>query len=283
MTVVIDAHQHFWDAATAGEQSWRDPAHTALDRSFLPADLAPRLAAAGVHRTVLMQAADTPRENRDLARYAAQADFVAGVVAWLPLADPERAGAELDALAAADLPLCGVRCLVGTDPLAWATRPAALARFRDLAARRLCWDVVPITPAQVEAVCAVAAAVPELRIVVDHLARPPVDTGDDEPWRRAVAALAERPNVAVKLSVGVDLLSRWAAWDPAALRPYVAYALERFGPDRAMLASNWPVCLLRVDYSTCWADLAGLVAALAPDERERVVGGTAAVWYGLVP
>lgn len=283
MTVVIDAHQHFWDAASVAEQSWRDPAHTVLDRSYLPADLAPRLAAAGVDRTVLMQAADNRRENHDLARYAADAGFVAGVVAWLPLADPDRAGAELDALAGVDLPLCGVRCLIGTDPLAWATRPAALARFRDLATRGLCWDVVPVTPAQVEAVCAVASAVPELRIVVDHLARPPVDTGHDGPWRRAVDALAERPNVAVKLSVGVDLLSRWRAWDPAALRPYLAHALERFGPRRAMLASNWPVCLLRVGYATAWADLAALVAELAPDERDAVTGGTAALWYGLVP
>lgn len=277
----VDAHQHFWHADAVGGQSWRNHHHAGIARAFLPTDLAPELARAGVARTVLMQAADTDRENRDLARFAATAPFVAGVVAWLPLPDPPRAAAGLAALTGQGMPVRGVRCLVGADPMEWATTGAATRLWRRLAGRGLCWDVVPLTPEQVAAVCAVADAVPDLRIVVDHLARPPLDGGDSDRWRASVGALAGRPNLAIKLSVGVDVLTRWRAWQPAALRPYLAYALERFGPHRCMLASNWPVSLLRVDYATGWSDLRSLVADLAPAELARVSGGTAAEWYRL--
>lgn len=278
---VVDAHQHFWRAGAVDDQSWRTGDHAAIARAYLPADLAPELARAGVGRTVLMQAADTGRENRDLAGFAASAPFVAGVVAWLPLPDPPRAAADLAAVTESGMPVCGVRCLVGADPLDWATTAAAIRLWRRLAGAGLCWDVVPLTAAQVAAVCAVADAVPDLRIIVDHLARPPVDGGDRDGWRTAVDALARRPSVAVKLSVGVDVLTRWRSWQPAALRPYLGYALERFRPERCMLASNWPVSLLRVDYATGWSDLRGLVAELAPAELVRVTGGTAAAWYKL--
>jgi UDP-N-acetyl-D-mannosaminuronic acid transferase (WecB/TagA/CpsF family) len=73
---------------------------------------------------------------------------------------------------------------------------------------------------------------------------------EPEVQERAAAALRERyPGIAIKLSVGVDLLTRWRRWEPEALRPYLSFALERFGTHRAMLASNWPVSLLRRAFS----------------------------------
>ena len=244
--MIVDAHQHYGpDTPVAG--------------TFEPADLRGELRAAGVDATVLVQATDSPAENRRLAAYAAVEPTVAGVVAWLPPA-------------LAELPdAVGVRRLVGREPLDWLDP----ALFAEIAERGLAWDIVAVTAEQVRAVCALADAVPGLRIVVDHLARPPLEGGPWEPWEERVRELARRPNVAMKVSVGIDALNVWE-WDARALARPVAHALECFGPERLMLASNWPVVLLRCEYGRAWRDLAA-----ACGEDEAVLGATAVRWYRL--
>ena len=276
----VDAHHHFWRVA-AQEQAWRTAAHGAIDRDYGPGDLAPELAAAGVDASVLVQSVDEAAENDRLTAYARATPTVAGVVGWLPLREPAAARRELDR--AGNGSWRGVRCLVARDPLDWLAAPATVGLFRDLAARGLAWDVVPVTAAQVAAVLRLAGAVPELRIVVDHLARPPLDTGDRGPWERQLGALASCPGVALKVSVGIDVLTSWGRWRPEELHPYVAVAVDRFGPERLMLASNWPVVLLRAGYGQAWSDLRAAVAAagVAGDDLAQVAGGTAARWYGL--
>ncbi|MDT0446982.1 amidohydrolase family protein [Streptomyces johnsoniae] len=278
---VIDSHHHFWRVARQ-HQAWRTAEHHAIERDYDPADLRAELAAAGVDATVLVQSVDTEEENDRLAAYATRAaDYVAAVVGWLPLAAPDAARAEL---ARFTHPLLrGVRTLVARDPLDWLTAPGSLALFRDLADRGLTWDVVPLTPEQVRNITALAEAVPGLRIVVDHLARPPVETGERAPWAARLAALAAQPGVALKVSVGIDVLTAWPRWDADALLPYVAHAVEVFGPERLMLASNWPVVLLRRDYGGALADLTAVLsrAGVGKDGLAQIRGATAARWYGV--
>jgi len=277
----IDAHQHYWRMGEADQSAWRTSAHGAIARDYGPADLAPELTACGVEATVLMQSVDEAAENDRLAAYAREAPSVAAVVGWLPVQDPAAARRELDR---ADTRMWrGVRTLIGRDPLDWLAELDVVALFRDLAARHLVWDVVPITPEQVAAVLRLARAVPDLRLVVDHLARPPLDTGGWDPWARQVAEMASCDGVALKISIGVDALTAWPAWRPEVLRPYVAHALEQFGPGRLMLASNWPVVLLRATYAEAWTDLSDAVraAGAGPSDLADVAGGTASRWYRL--
>jgi L-fuconolactonase len=270
MTRVIDAHQHYWRVA---EQ--HTPVHPAVARDYEPDDLRSALREAGVDATVLVQSENDPAENRRLGAYAAATGSVAGVVGWLPLREPVAARRELAALAGIPR-LAGVRCLIGRDPLEW----LAPALFRELAEHGLVWDVVAVTAEQVEAVCGLADAVPRLRIVVDHLAAPPLAGGDWTAWGRGIGALSRRENVALKLSVGLVVLDAWDRWQAEALVPAVEQALEHFGPERVMLASNWPVILLRRSYAGAWRDLC---AAVAEEDRAAVLGGTAARWYDLGP
>jgi L-fuconolactonase len=239
--VIVDAHHHYWRSSSL---------HPALARPYEPADLPPVADA-----TVLVQCDD---DNVQLASYAAEVRTVAGVVASLD--------ASFDGIPK----LVGVRRLVGREPLDWLDA----GRFAELAARGLAWDVVVVTDAQARAVCALAEAVPELRVVVDHLARPPVEAGPFEPWASRVRALAARPNIALKVSIGIDALVAWDAWGDVSR--YVDHALECFGAPRLMLASNWPVVTLRASYSQAWDDLA---AACGHDPE--VLGGTAMRWYRL--
>ena len=278
--LVVDTHHHFW-RLDEQEQRWRGPEHEAIAADYLPADLEGELRRSGVDATVLVEAVDTAEENDRLREHARSVPFVAGLVGWLPLAEPEEARHELARSRGPELR--GVRCLVGREPLDRLEQPEAISLFRALADEGIAWDVVVVTTAQTRSVDRIARAVPALRIVVDHLARPPLDTADWQPWADHIRQLAERPNVALKLSVGVDVLTSWRAWVAAELAPYVAFAVECFGPSRLMLASNWPVVLLRQTYERAWGDLVESVklAGVAGAELDEVLGGTAMRWYAL--
>ncbi len=280
---VVDSHQHFWLRDALTDQAWRAPDdHRVLDREFRPVDLSPELTRAGVESTVLVQSVDTAEENRRLAAFSESARFVAGIVAWLPLRDATAATAELEALDAVALAR-GVRCLIGRDPLDWLGTRQSTEVLKAIASRGLSWDVVPVTEEQVFAIEAVAARLPELTVVIDHLARPPLEAGGWEPWAERVTRLGCLPNVVMKLSVGVDVLTAWRAWDVDVLAPYVRHALEQFGPARCMLASNWPVVLLKRDYVGAWRDLDAVVrdTGLGNEDLAQVRGGTTRRVYRL--
>ncbi|MFS0866073.1 amidohydrolase [Microbacterium sp. 179-B 1A2 NHS] len=279
MPRIIDAHQHYWKTA-AQDQPWREAHHDAIAHDFAPEDLLPHLSAAGIAGTVVMQSVDEPGENDRLAAYA-EDESVLGVVSWLPVRDPAAANAELARL---EIPKqVGVRCLVADDPMDWLGDEAVVELFRTIAERGLAWDVVPITQDQIRNVTRLAQAVPTLRIVVDHLGRPPIDTGGWQPWADNIAALAGSENVSVKVSVGINVLSAWEEWDADAVRPFIHHVATLFGPDRVMLASNWPVVLLRAEYATAWGDLRAVLLDEFPEPaaRDAALGGTAERVYGL--
>lgn len=276
--MIIDAHQHFWRLGEA-EQPWRRDSHHRIERDYLPADLITASAGTPVTGTVLVESVDGPAENDRLAVFAEQ-PLVVGVVAWLPLADPAAARRELARIAIPKL--AGVRCLIGADPIEWTRDPEVRQLFGELAGRGLAWDVVPVTAEQAAAVIDLAAAVPELKIVLDHLARPPIESAGWQPWADQLRRLAERPSVAVKLSIGLDALSAWDSWQTDALPRYVEWAIQCFGPERCLLASNWPVVELRAPYARAWHDLdAAAAAACDPAGLAELRGGTARRWYGL--
>jgi L-fuconolactonase len=277
----VDSHHHFWRHSEPG-RSWPGAEHEALARDFLPADMRARMAAAGVHRSVLVQSANNADDNARMLRHAADAPWVAGIVAWLPLDDPATADRMLPDLLS-EPRIRGVRTLIARDDVGWLLRPPTLRLLADLAAAGRCWDVVPVTPHHVRTVLAVAEQVPALRIVIDHLGRPPVETGGWSPWAEHIRDLAGCPGMAVKVSVGIDVLTVWPRWSADALHRYVDLVLEQFRPHRMMLASNWPVIEVLRSYEGAWRDLDERVRACGAtgEDMAQVRGGTAATWYGL--
>lgn len=140
---------------------------------------------------------------------------------------------------------------------------------------------MPIDPHQLEHVCTLAERLPELRIVLDHLGKPPLLEQGWDPWASSVARIASYPNVAAKVSAGLDIVARWERWELAEFRPYLEHALEIFGPERLMAASNWPVVLLAGDYADVWAQTRRGLEQLSAAEQQRVLSGTATEWYRL--
>ena len=285
MSLIVDAHQHFWTCGTY-QTLWMeappyagDPAFEPLRRSFAPGDLLPELEAAGIDLTVAVEAADDVEENAALLTNARAYDWIAGVVGWVPLAKPGDVERALDALTG-ERALVGVRHLINVEPDPdWIVRPEVLQGLRILSRRGLTFDYVGILPRHLEHVPLVAHRVPDLRIAIDHLAKPPIVARAWEPWSTLIARAARLPNVFAKLS-GLDAggADRWTAAD---ITPYMDRALELFGPERLMFGSDWPVANLRGGYCKVWRETNRALARLSRDERDRILGGTAIAFYRL--
>jgi L-fuconolactonase len=274
----IDAHQHFWTNAPPGHS--QQQAQSILDQKYGPEELIGQMQNVGVNGTVLIQSRNEAAENDRLTVYA-QRDFVRGVVVWLPLDHPQAAHKELDRLDA--WKLCGVRQLVADDPLEWVNREASISLFQEVARRGLVWDVVAVTPMQITNILKLATAVPDLRIVIDHLARPPLGSKGWEVWAQRIEDLARFPNIAAKVSVGFNALLEWPKWRNDELLPYLDCACQHFGPSRLMLASNWPVVLLKANYDTAWTSLVAAISQVLPAQNDQnsLTGKTAQNWYRL--
>lgn len=276
---VVDAHQHLWDLER-GEYEWLSPEYGPLYRTFTPEELEPQLRRAGVDATVLVQAADTLDDTESMLAVADRFAWVAGVVGWLPLSDPGGRDAALERFTAHPA-FRGVRHLIHEEPDPdWVLQDAVQAGLRALAARGLTFDVVAVLPRHLEHVPVLARAIPDLRIVVDHLAKPPIKDRGWQPWADLLAAAAEHPNVFAKLS-GLNTAADPERWAAADLQPYIDHAIGCFGADRLMFGGDWPVAILAGDYQKVWEHTNRALGGLSDDERAAVLGGTAVAFYGL--
>ena len=92
-----------------------------------------------------------------------------------------------------------------------------------------------------------------------------------------MAAAAESPNVYAKLSGQFDNPD----WTVDDVRPYVEFALQKFGPERIMFGSDWPVCILGGSYASVMENTLALLDGLSEAEQGAILGSTAVSFYGL--
>lgn len=259
------------------------PAAT-LRRPYGLAELGAVTAAAGVNRTVVVQAVSDTGETADLLAAAAISDgLVAGVVGWADLTAPDLPD-ELHRLR--ELPggkrLVGIRHQAHDEPdPAWLARPDVLRGLGVLVEQGLAYDFL-IRTRELPAARAAAEEVDGLTFVVDHCAKPPIADGATEPWAGRLAELARLPNVVCKVS-GLVTEAAWADWTVDDLRPYTDRVLALFGPDRLLFGSDWPVCTLAASYHDVLVAARECLAGLSDAERSAVFGGTAARVYALPP
>jgi L-fuconolactonase len=272
----IDAHQHFWRLAR-GDYGWLTPALGPIHRDFEPADLAPLLTRTGIDATMLVQAAPTVAETRFLLALAARTPFVTGVVGWAPLDEPD--AAEIVAELARDARLRGLRPMLHDMPAVdWILRPELTPALRAIAARDLTFDAL-VRPAHLPNLLRLLDRHPDLRVVIDHGAKPEIATGVREPWATSMAQLARETRAWVKLSGLVT--EDGPGWSVERLRPYVDHLLHHFGADRLIFGSDWPVLTLRASYAEWLAAVDALLAGLERSARDRVLGLNAVACYRL--
>jgi L-fuconolactonase len=277
---VIDAHQHVWDPAKA-RYDWLTQEFAPINRPIGFDELRPSLRRAGVQATVLVQSADND-DDTDLMLATARANpEIAAVVAYVRLDRPDEAASRLAELQHNPL-VVGVRNLIHDIPDPdWLLRPEVDEGLGVLESAGVTFDLVSVLPRHLELVPLLVERHPRLKIVIDHLSKPPIGLPDREPWWQLIARAAEAPLVHAKISGLYSATADSASWTPQAVRPFFDHAMEVFGADRLMYGGDWPISELSGGYDRVWDGLCELFDELDAAARQSVLGGTAERFYGI--
>jgi L-fuconolactonase len=276
MTLPIDAHQHLW-VYDPREYAWIDDTMASLRRDFLPAELTLNLESNGFQGSILVQARQTLEETRWLLELAASNPAILGVVGWVDLRST-RLRAELQSFSR-NPKLVGVRHIVQAEPDGFLLQPDFLRGISILEEFDLAYDILIYTK-HLRVASEFVKRFPQQRFVLDHLAKPPIKKGAIEAWAGGIRELASYPNVYAKVS-GLVTEADWRFWTPGHIRPYLDEAFKCFGSGRVMFGSDWPVCTVAGTYEKVADLVRDYLSGYSAAERQAVLGGNAARFYGL--
>ena len=272
----IDAHVHFWRYNPA-EYEWIDEPLSSLRRDFLPGDAAREMRTEGIDACIAVQVRQSLDETRWLLELARTHPFIAGVVGWVDLRALDLGG-QLETLTG-DAKLVGIRHIVQAEADDFLDDEAFRRGVAVLERHGLAYDIL-VYARQLPGAIRFAAALPETRLVLDHLGKPDIRADAFDGWRRDLDQLAAFPNVCAKIS-GLVTEADWRRWSVEDLHRYINAALDSFGPERLMIGSDWPVCTVAAGYGAVLDVVRTAVTGVSWSARTAVFGGTARRFWNL--
>eukprot|EP01137_Pigoraptor_chileana_P010478 Opistho-2@60187 len=276
---IVDAHNHFWDL-DRWEYSFPSPDMEVLFRNYLPEHFVEHAGRAGVDKGIYVQVDHNEEEIPWVLELSERHASIAGVVGWVDLTHPD-VGSRLD-LHRAHSKFVGVRHLTHNESdNKWLMREDVHRGLAELASRGLAFDLL-LRPQHLECVPPLAEKFPQLRLVIDHVAKPLIKDGVLDGWKEDIEAAAKHPNVYIKLS-GMVTEADHERWTKDHLKPYVEHAVRCFGARRCMFGSDWPVCLLAAEYDEWAHTLHDILrdVGCSDDDVSEVFSGTATRFYRL--
>lgn len=239
---ILDSHLHLWDPEALGYTWLEGPLAGRFGADELERA---RVERATDERAVFVQAETTEDDFLAEVRWVAgQAERlgVVGIVAGARLDRGTDTTVHLESLTAEPL-VVGVRHLLQGEPDGAMLSSAFISGAREVAAHGWTFDAC-VRATQLPDVARLSGAIPELRIVLDHLGKPDVGTASaprapSVEWERDLAELARHPGVFCKVS-GLPA-EAGGDWSLAQLEPFLDTAADVFGPERLMWGSDWPV------------------------------------------
>lgn len=274
--MVIDSHQHFW-VFDPVRDSWINDDMKVIQRDFLPKDLEPIFKANKVDGCVAVQTDQSIEESNFLLGLADANDFVKGVVGWVDFRSPTL-HEQLEKFSFYEN-MKGFRHIVQGEPVDFLKEESFIKGVRQLSAFDFTYDIL-VYPTQLEAALHFVERLPEVKMVIDHLAKPYIKNGSVEPWATAMKKLAAHSNVYCKVS-GMVTEANWATHQPADFTPYLDVVFEAFGPDRLLYGSDWPVCLVASSYEKMKGILDQYLATFSKEDKAKIMGGNAVDFYNL--
>ena len=309
---IIDPHHHLWDLRT-----FETNPHASFEQKvYLCEDISNDIMSAGhnVVQTVFAQCGAFYRaDGPEPMRCVGETEFVHGIAAMsrsgiygptrlctgiFGTADLRLGNAVEEVLQghmAASPYFRGIRSAFPSD-----LNQEFLDGFAMLAKHELSFDNYSPDFERLPTLAKLASRFPNVTIIVNHLGGkidPDADASTVASWQRAIAAIAACPNTVMKVG---GAQQRVGPWEPLfhmhkcptpigseelceLLFPYYAYAIEKFGPDRCMFESNFPVDKECVSYRTLWNAFKRIAAkaGLSESEKADIFSGTAACAYRL--
>jgi L-fuconolactonase len=273
---IIDTHQHFWNYDPK-IHDWINEDMKVIRKDFLPADLAPILKENNVDGCIAVQADQTDAETQILIREANQNSFIKGVVGWVNLKDKE-IEEKLEEYTN-ETNLKGFRHIIQAEPKGFMLDASFQKGLSALAKYNYTYDLL-IYETQLAEANTLIKQLPELPIVIDHIAKPNIKKGDSDDWKKEIKAIAQYPNLYCKIS-GMATEAHWDTWTMDTLKPYIDTVVEAFGTERIMFGSDWPVCLVASSYEKWLKGLQNYFNTFSISEQEAFFANNAINFYKL--
>ena len=275
--MIIDSHHHYWKYNPV-EYDWIDESMNTIRKDFSPADLRNTINDAGVDGVVSVHARQMIEETDWLLSLAAENDFMKGVVGWLPIADDMFD--EVIEKYALEKKLVALRHVVqGEQDDYYILRKDFNRGISLLKNYGLTYDIL-IYERHLPQTIQFVDKHPDQLFVLDHIAKPLIRKGEISPWRENIINLAKRENVYCKMS-GMVTEADFTSWNEQQFQPYFDVVLEAFGPSKIMFGSDWPVCLVGVEYKNWMKIVKRAISKLSNNEQQMIMGLNAQKAYNL--
>lgn len=276
---LIDTHQHLLFRDRFG-YGWSDTLPPLAGRSFLPADYDRLTEGLGVARAIFMEAGADEADHRGEARHVRRTmagTSTAGIIASIrPETD---AGFDAWLEECVEMGVVGFRRLLHVVGDEVSQGETFRRNVRRIGAAGKVFDIVMLAR-QLPLAAALADACPETQFVLDHCGNPDLANDAFAPWAAGMAALAERPNVVVKLS-GLTVNCGPGQHHETVIGPCIDHMVGLFGADRILWGSDWPVVDLSVGLREWIAISRRILGRLSGDEAAAIAHRTATRIYGV--
>lgn len=275
---MIDAHQHFWKFDPVRD-AWITSDMQALRRDFYPQDLEPLLKTSGITGTVAVQADQSLHETKFLLQQAQTNPFIKGVVGWIDLRSSEL-DQELSRLSQFNL-LKGFRHIVqGEADPEFMLRPDFVNGMEKILSKGYTYDIL-IRDHQLSMAVEFCNRFPGANLVIDHLAKPPIRSGEWKAWAADLKKFSRLDYVYCKVS-GLVTEAIWRSWKKEDFTIYLDVVSNVFGARRMMYGSDWPVCLLSATYPQQLEVVHHYFSTWSEVERQAIFHNNAVHFYHLL-
>lgn len=272
----IDTHQHFWKYHK-DEYDWIGEKMIFIKKDFMPEDLEKEIKGSDVKGTIVVQVRQTLEETRWLLELSNQHDFIKGVIGWVDLLS-DRMEDQLFEFTGHPK-FVGVRHIIHDEPdVEFMLKKEFMRGISYLEDYGLTFDLL-IYPEHLKTASELVRQFPNQKFVIDHLGKPKIRSKILEPWTTDIREFKDMENVYCKLS-GMVTEADWYKWDQKDFEPYLNTVYQCFGPDRLMIGSDWPVCLLSGTYDNVMKIIFDFIGRLSAEDQEKIHRTNAEHFYG---
>jgi L-fuconolactonase len=280
---IIDTHIHIYQVTRQGGVPWPPPANKILYKDYGVADYKAMAQQHGITGAVIVEASPIYEDNVKILEQIKGDKFYRGLVGNLEIGKPDFKDNLKKLLK--DPKVVGIRGFLWAPTLT--VDEAQISDVKELAKAGGELDIISrgtLNPK--DKVEKLADAVPNQRIIIDHLAGAKGKTPDPA-WVDAIKKLASHKNIYIKFSSFFDMFNPAASednpWkaptDLASYKPHFDVLFDAFGPDRLIFGSNYPVVQLGGTLENEIAIAEEYLATKEPGVRDKVMYKNAEKFY----
>lgn len=278
---IFDSHVHLIEP-TRVPLSWGQEAPS-INRPHRLAELDEARGQTEIDRLVFVEVDVVAGRHFDevsmVEEMAAADQRISAIVAHAPLELGDNVQTDLDEFQQRPL-VKGIRRLIQSEKdRSWCTNDDFVTGVRHLTKRDLHFEIC-INHVQAASAIELVKLCPDVRFVLDHIAKPDIASSNLDPWRQHLSQMAELPNVWCKMS-GLVTEADHNNWTIDDLRPYVDHVIQEFSFDRLMFGSDWPVVNLASSYDEWIQTMDALLVGVSNNELEKFYRQNARSFYRL--